>query len=102
MNRLHLIQSHLAANPEDEVCIVAMGRSAVHPSGGELKGFSLPELAGQTLRQVLDKFKISPSLVQGLFMGSVYPAGAGQSPAKQAAVLAGLPDSVNCFTCNKL
>lgn len=102
MNRLHLIQSHLASYPEDEVCIVAMGRSAVHPSGGALKDFTMPELAGQTLRQVLDKYKVSSNLVQGLFMGCVYPAGAGQSPAKQAAVLGGLPDSVNCFTVNKL
>lgn len=100
MERLRIINNHLAANPE--VCIVAYGRSPIHPSNGALKDFSLDSLASITLASMLSKYKIPASAIEALYMGCVNGSNLGQSPAKQVASLANLPDSASCFTVNKL
>ena len=100
MERLSIISNHLADS--SDVCIVAYGRSPIHPSNGALKDFSFQSLASSTLTSVLSKYQIPSSHIQSLFMGCVNPSNLGQSPAKQIAHMANLPDSVSCFTVNKL
>src|SRR5690606_22764649 len=50
----------------------------------------------------LDKIKLNSNLIDEIFMGNVVQAGEGQAPARQAAVYAGLPNSVICTTINKV
>lgn len=100
MKRLSLIRNHLKS--EVEVCIVATGRSPIHRAGGALKDISAVDLAGQTIKGVLEKYSIDPSHLEELYMGGVFIANTGQSPSKQAAVIAGLPDNISCMSVNKL
>lgn len=100
MNRISLVNNHLAQGRE--VCIVAYGRSPLGPYRGDLSGYSATELSGLTLKLTLAKYGIDPNAVQELCLGNVYSAGLGQSPAKQTAVKAGLPDTVVCSSVNKV
>ena len=100
MKRLELISRHLSFSRE--ICIVALGRSAIHKANGELKDIKFSDLAGQTIRGLLDKYSIESKHIEEFYMGSVYQANLGQSPCKQAAVSANLPDSVSCANINKL
>jgi acetyl-CoA C-acetyltransferase len=69
---------------------------------GALSGYTAVDLAALTLKGTLEKYQIASSSVQELFLGNVYAAGLGQSPAKQVAVKAGLPDSTICTNLNKV
>lgn len=100
MKRLNLICRHLGG--ENEVVIVAAGRSPMTNYKGDLSGYTAVELASKTLQGTLDKFQIPASSIQEFFLGNVYAAGLGQSPAKQVAVRAGLPDSTICSNLNKV
>jgi acetyl-CoA C-acetyltransferase len=59
-------------------------------------------LGAIAIKGALDKIKLDPNLVDEVFMGNVVQAGVGQAPARQAAVFAGLPNSVACTTVNKV
>ncbi|CAG9331040.1 unnamed protein product [Blepharisma stoltei] len=100
MHRLSLISNHLSQQPE--VCIVAAGRSPIGSYKGDLSAYFATDLAAYTLKETLKKFHINPSLVQELYLGNVYPAGLGQSPAKQVAIKAGLSESCICTNVNKV
>ena len=100
MRRLQVVLNHLAG--ETEVVIVAAGRSPLSNYKGDLSGYTAVELASKTLEGTLERHKIPASCVQELFLGNVYAAGLGQSPAKQVAVRAGLPDSTVCSNLNKV
>ena len=100
MERLVVIVNHLSANRE--VCIVAAGRSPMTQYKGDLSGYTAVDLAALTLKGTMEKYQIPVSAVQELFLGNVYSAGLGQSPAKQVAVKAGLPDSTICTNLNKV
>jgi len=85
-----------------EVYIVSAVRTALGSFGGALAGVSSTHLGGAAIKGALDKIKLDPKLVQEVFMGSVLQANLGQAPARQAAKFAGLPDTVNCTTVNKV
>lgn len=85
-----------------EVYIVSAARTAMGSFGGTLAGVSAPQLGAAAIKGALEKIKLDPKLVTEVFMGSVLQANLGQAPARQAAKLAGLPDSVNCTTVNKV
>jgi acetyl-CoA C-acetyltransferase len=70
--------------------------------GGSLRDVSATELGAAAIRAVIGKAGISPEAVQDVLMGCVIQANLGQAPARQAARFAGLPDSVNCTTVNKV
>ncbi len=69
---------------------------------GSLSSLSAPFLGGVAIKAALEKTKIAPERVDEVFMGNVLSAGLGQAPARQAALSAGLPDSVPCTTVNKV
>ncbi len=85
-----------------EVYIVSAVRTPMGSFGGTLAGIPATKLGAIAIKGALDKIKLDPKLVNEVFMGSVMQANLGQAPARQAAKFAGLPDSVNCTTVNKV
>ncbi|MES2513828.1 MAG: acetyl-CoA C-acyltransferase [Bacteroidota bacterium] len=85
-----------------EVYIVSAVRTPMGSFGGTLAGISATKLGAVAIKGALDKINLDPKLVNEVFMGSVLQANLGQAPARQAAKFAGLPDSVNCTTVNKV
>lgn len=85
-----------------EVYIVSAVRTPIGLFGGALSSLSATKLGAVAIKGALDKIKLDPTLVNEVYMGSVLQANLGQAPARQAAKFAGLPDSVNCTTVNKV
>jgi len=82
--------------------IVAGARTPMGRLLGSLKGFSAADLGGVAIKAALDRAGISGDQVQYVIMGQVLQAGAGQIPARQAAVKAGIPLNVPALTINKV
>jgi acetyl-CoA C-acetyltransferase len=85
-----------------DVVIVSAARTPVGSFGGELKGISATRLGAIAIKGALQKAGVEPGMVQDVLMGCVIQANLGQAPARQAAKFAGLPDTVNCTTVNKV
>jgi acetyl-CoA C-acetyltransferase len=69
---------------------------------GSLSTVPAPKLGAVAIRGALDKIGLDPARVEEVLMGHVVQAGAGQAPARQAAMYAGIPDTVPCTTVNKV
>jgi acetyl-CoA C-acetyltransferase len=82
--------------------IVAGSRTPVGRLLGSLKGFSGAQLGGFAIKGALEKAGVAPEQVEYVIMGQVLTAGAGQIPARQAAVAAGIPMDVPALTVNKV
>ncbi|GHF45476.1 acetyl-CoA acetyltransferase [Kitasatospora xanthocidica] len=82
--------------------IVAGARTPMGRLLGSLKGFSGAELGGVAIKAALERAGITGDQVQYVIMGQVLQAGAGQIPARQAAVKAGIPMNVPALTINKV
>jgi acetyl-CoA C-acetyltransferase len=82
--------------------IVAGARTPMGRLLGSLKGFSGAELGGVAIRAALDRAGVAPEQVQYVIMGQVLTAGAGQIPARQAAVAGGIPMTVPAVTVSKV
>ncbi|MGX1367351.1 acetyl-CoA C-acetyltransferase [Streptomyces canus] len=82
--------------------IVAGARTPMGRLLGSLKSFSGAELGGFAIKAALDRAGIGGDQVQYVIMGQVLQAGAGQIPARQAAVKAGIPMNVPALTVNKV
>lgn len=85
-----------------DVVIVSAVRTALGSFGGALASLSATQLGAAAIKGALEKINLDPKLVDDVYMGSVMQANLGQAPARQAAKFAGLPDSVNCTTVNKV
>lgn len=85
-----------------EVYVVSAVRTAIGSFGGTLAGIPATKLGATAIKAAIEKIKLDGKLVNEVFMGSVIQANLGQAPARQAAKFAGLPDSVNCTTVNKV
>ena len=86
----------------EDVVIVEAGRSAVGAFGGGLASLSGAEIGAQVIRKTLERAGVSPDQVDEVVLGQVLTAGAGQNPARQASIHAGLPDRVPAMTINKV
>ncbi|MBF0673337.1 MAG: acetyl-CoA C-acetyltransferase [Salinibacterium sp.] len=82
--------------------IVAGARTPVGKLLGSLSVFSGAELGGLAIRGALERAGVSGDDIEAVVMGQVLTAGAGQMPARQAAVKGGIPMSVNALTVNKV
>jgi acetyl-CoA C-acetyltransferase len=82
--------------------IVAGARTPIGRLLGALKDFSGAQLGGIAIKAALEKAGVAPDQVQYTIMGQVLTAGAGQIPARQAAVAAGIPMDVPALTINKV
>jgi len=85
-----------------KVVIVAAARTPIGSFMGSLSSISASKLGSVAIAGAMDKISLSPTLVDEVFMGNVVQAGVGQAPARQAALGAGIPDSVPCTTVNKV
>lgn len=85
-----------------EVVIVAAVRTPIGSFGGSLASLTAVELGAIALKGALEKAGVDPKEVQQVIMGNVISANLGQAPARQAAKKAGLPDTVECTTVNKV
>lgn len=82
--------------------IISAQRTPVGAFLGSLSGFSAPQLGAIAIKSALEKAGIAPDQVSEVIMGNVLTAGVGQAPARQAALGAGIPNSVPCLTINKV
>jgi acetyl-CoA C-acetyltransferase len=87
---------------ESGTVIVAGARTPMGRLLGALKDFSGAQLGGVAIRAALERAGVSPEQVQYVIMGQVLTAGAGQIPARQAAVAAGIGMDVPALTINKV
>ncbi len=85
-----------------EVVIVSSARTPIGSFLGALSSVPAPRLGAVAIKGALDKINLKPELVEEVLMGNVVQAGTGQAPARQAAIYAGIPDSVPCTTVNKV
>jgi acetyl-CoA C-acetyltransferase len=85
-----------------EAVIVSAVRLPTGKFLGSLKDFSAPELGALVVREAVARAGIDPASVEECIMGNVVSAGAGQAPARQAALKGGLSDHVAALTINKV
>ncbi|WP_285375883.1 acetyl-CoA C-acetyltransferase [Pseudomonas sp. lyk4-TYG-107] len=85
-----------------EVVIVAATRTAIGSFQGSLASVSAVDLGAAVIRQLLEQTGLDGAQVDEVIMGQVLTAGAGQNPARQAAIKAGLPHAVPAMTLNKV
>lgn len=87
---------------KQEVVIVSAVRTAIGSFNGTLKNTSATELGAIVIKSALEKAGVSSDQVDEIIMGNVLQAGLGQNPARQAAIKAGVPESVSSMTINKV
>jgi acetyl-CoA C-acetyltransferase len=85
-----------------DIVIVAAKRTPMGAFQGALSGLSAPELGACAIKAAMAAAGLRGEQVDEVYMGNVLSAGLGQAPARQAALKAGLPDSVPCTTLNKV
>ena len=83
-----------------DIVIVSAARTAVGKFGGSLAKLSATELGGVIIKEVVARSGLDPALVGEVIMGQVLAAGAGQNPARQALMKAGLPKEIPGLTIN--
>lgn len=87
---------------QTEVVIVSAVRTALGNFNGSLKNVSAPELGATVIKGALEQAGVKPEQVDEVILGNVLQAGLGQNPARQAAISAGIPESVSSMTINKV
>ncbi|HEU5324763.1 MAG TPA: acetyl-CoA C-acetyltransferase [Candidatus Limnocylindria bacterium] len=85
-----------------DVFILSAARTPIGKFGGGLSTTPATQLGGIAIRAAVERAGIAPERVDEVIMGQVIQAGAGQAPARQAALKAGLPDGVSATTINKV
>lgn len=86
----------------DPIVIVSFTRTPIANLLGELKDFSANQLGSYAIKAAVERAGLTPTDIHEVIMGCVLPAGQGQAPARQAAILAGIPNSTPCTTINKV
>ena len=84
------------------IAIVSAQRTPIGSFMGSLSSISAPQLGAVAIKSALEKINLDANLVDEVIMGNVVSAGVGQAPARQAAIFAGLSNSVVCTTINKV
>lgn len=85
-----------------KVVIVAAARTPIGSFMGGLSTVPAPQLGAVAIKGALAQIGLDPKLVDEVIMGNVVQAGVGQGPARQAAIFAGLPETVVATTVNKV
>ena len=85
-----------------DVVIIGAARTPVGAFLGGLSSLTAPQLGAAAIKAALERSGVAPGAVDEVWMGNVLQAGVGQAPARQAALFAGLPDTVPCNTLNKV
>ena len=85
-----------------KVVIVSAIRTPIGSFMGSLSSLSASKLGAIAIKGAMEKINLDPALIDEVYMGNVVQAGVGQAPARQAAIAAGISDSVPCTTVNKV
>jgi acetyl-CoA C-acetyltransferase len=85
-----------------EAVLVGAARTAIGKFNGTLATTPAPRLGAVAIRAAVERAGLAPDRVEDVVMGNVLTAGVGQAPARQAAIHAGIPDSVGAMTINKV
>jgi acetyl-CoA C-acetyltransferase len=87
---------------DDAIVITGFARTPMGGFQGALAGVSATALGAAAVKAAVERSGVDPARIEAIFMGCVLPAGLGQAPARQAALGAGLPLSVEATTVNKM
>lgn len=85
-----------------DVCVVGIARTPMGGFLGALSSLPATKLGSVAIQSALKRANVDPSLVQEVYFGNVLSANLGQAPARQAALGAGIPNTVVCTTVNKV
>lgn len=85
-----------------EVVIVSAARTAVGAFNGSLSGFTAPQIGAFAIKEAVKRAGVKPEEIDEVLMGNVLQGGIGQAPARQAAIAAGIPNTVSATTINKV
>jgi len=85
-----------------DIVIVAAARTGVGKFGGTLAKTPAPDLGAAVITELLKRAKLKGDQINEVILGQVLQAGAGQNPARQAVIKAGLPNAVPAMTINKV
>src|ERR671935_694511 len=98
-----LQETNMAAERKvQDVVIVGAARTPVGAFQGTLSSLPAPRLGAIAIKAALERAGVKPDEVKTVFMGEVLQGGVGQAPARQAAIYAGIPNTVPCVTVNKV
>jgi acetyl-CoA C-acetyltransferase len=86
----------------EDIVIVGAARTAIGKFGGTLAKTPAADLGAHVVKKLLERSGVAPEQVSEVILGQVLAAGAGQNPARQAAIKAGLPDMIPAMTINKV
>ena len=105
--RLQQVQRHLHSSPARgrevrEAYILSASRTPTAKFNGSFLTVPAPELGATAIRSAIEKSKLSPAQINAVYMGNVLSAAIGQSPARQASMIAGIPSSTDAITINKV
>ena len=87
---------------DDKSYIVQSVRTPIGSFGSQLSHFSAPELGSLVIKEIFKRVSVNNDTVEEVIFGNVLSAGIGQAPARQVALLSGLPEKVECLTINKM
>jgi acetyl-CoA C-acetyltransferase len=86
----------------DPIVILSYARTPMGGFQGALSGANATELGATAVSAAVERAGVAKDSIERIYMGCVLPAGLGQAPARQAAIMGGLPDSVEATTVNKM
>jgi acetyl-CoA C-acetyltransferase len=86
----------------DPIVILSYARTPMGSFQGALAGATATDLGATAVKAAVERAGVDPEAIDRIYMGCVLPAGLGQAPARQAALYAGLPQSVEAVTINKM
>ncbi len=86
----------------DDIVIISYARTPLGSFMGSLKNMPSPKLGAVAIKGALEKIGLDPAKIDEVFMGNVLQAGVGQAPARQAAIYAGIPETVPASTIHKV
>ncbi len=89
-------------SPSEKIVITSAVRTAVGSFQGQFKDLSGPKLGAIAIKEAVKKSNLKDNEIDECIMGEVLTAGVGQAPARQAAIFAGLANSTQCLTINKV
>jgi acetyl-CoA C-acetyltransferase len=92
----------MATNASDPVVILSYARTPMGSMQGALADASATDLGATAVKAAVERAGVKGEDIDRIYMGCVLPAGLGQAPARQAAIKAGLPKSVQATTVNKV
>ncbi|WVR05668.1 hypothetical protein IAU60_002690 [Kwoniella sp. DSM 27419] len=90
------------ANMSNSVYILGASRTPVGAKDGSLATLTAPQLGVVAVKHALEKAGVEPKRVEEIYMGNVVQAGVGQSPARQVGIAAGIPNTTDATTINKV